>query len=261
MTMDPTSPDQPEPGAPAAEPGAPAPAPTEPVAGPPIEAAPSEPTPAADAPVAPAPDAVVASAPSQPTATSAEVPASVAAVGAVAAAPAATASPPPPAAPAAPPAAWQPPPEPAGPFPGVRFADHGARLISFILDHLIILGISLLILIAFGVMAALFNAAGADFLTATSVLAAIIGFFATYFVYFPYFWTKNGQTLGMRLFRLRVVMDKDGGKVTLGPAILRLIGYWIDQIVFYLGYIWVLVDSRRRGWHDLIAGTVVIQEG
>ena len=34
----------------------------------------------------------------------------------------------------------------SGPFPGVRFADHGARLFSFILDHLIILGISLVIL-------------------------------------------------------------------------------------------------------------------
>ena len=223
----------------AAEPAAVAPAAAEPASAEPV-------SPAAPPPVAPAPTI--------------EAPAVVAA----AAAPAAPAAAPPPAAPTAPPAppvAWQPPPEPAGPFPGVRFADHGPRLFSFILDHLIILGISLLILVAFGIMAGLFAVARADFLTATSVLAAIIGFVAVYFVYFPYFWTKDGQTLGMRPFHLRVVMDKDGGKVTLGPAILRLIGYWIDQIVFYLGYIWVLVDSRRRGWHDLIAGTVVIQEG
>ena len=59
---------------------------------------------------------------------------------------------------------------------------------------------------------------------------------------------------------LRVVMDKDGGPVTLGPAVLRLIGYWIDSLVFYLGFIWILIDSRRRGWHDLIAGTVVVQD-
>ena len=142
----------------------------------------------------------------------------------------------------------------------MRFADHGPRLISFILDHLIILGISLVILAAFLIVAGIFAAIGVDFLAATSVIAAIVGFFVVYFVYFPYFWTKNGQTLGMRPFKLRVVMDKDGGKVTMGPAILRLIGYWIDQIIFYLGYIWVLIDSRRRGWHDLIAGTVVIQE-
>ncbi len=188
-------------------------------------------------------------------------PVAAAPVAAAASAPlaAAAAAPPPSAPPTAPPA-WQPPAVPAGPFPGVRFADHGPRLISFILDHLIILGISLVILAAFLIAAGIFAAIGVDFLAATSVIAAIVGFFVVYFIYFPYFWTKDGQTLGMRPFKLRVVMDKDGGKVTIGPAILRLVGYWIDQIIFYLGYIWVLIDSRRRGWHDLIAGTVVIQE-
>jgi uncharacterized RDD family membrane protein YckC len=29
--------------------------------------------------------------------------------------------------------------------------------------------------------------------------------------------------------------------------------------VLYLGYIWILIDKRRRGWHDLIAGAVVIK--
>lgn len=241
MTMEPNQPGQPEPEAPAEADGQPAaasePAPSEAVGEPaaaPIAAIP-EPAPAAQAPPAAAAPAEVA-------------PLAVAA-----------AAPPPSAPPTAPPA-WQPPAVPAGPFPGVRFADHGPRLISFILDHLIILGISLVILAAFLIVAGIFAAIGVDFLAATSVIAAIIGFFVVYFVYFPYFWTKDGQTLGMRPFKLRVVMDKDGGKVTMGPAILRLVGYWIDQIIFYLGYIWVLIDNRRRGWHDLIAGTVVIQE-
>ena len=44
-----------------------------------------------------------------------------------------------------------------------------------------------------------------------------------------------------------------------GAAILRLIGYWISAIVFYIGYIWIFIDKRKRGWHDLIAGTVVIK--
>jgi len=29
--------------------------------------------------------------------------------------------------------------------------------------------------------------------------------------------------------------------------------------VVYLGYVWIFIDARRRGWHDLIAGTVVIE--
>jgi uncharacterized RDD family membrane protein YckC len=224
MTMEPPRPDQPDPMEPETPP----------------EVA-SEPVPAPGAPPAPTgmtPEPV----PAPPTP--------------IAAAPVAAAPPP-----APPPAqAWQAPPEPAGPFPGVRFAEHGGRLLSFILDNLIILGISILIAVVFGIMAAVFATAGVDFLSATSALAAVLGFFAVYFVYFPYFWMKDGQTLGMRPFHMRVVMDKDGGPVTLGPAVLRLIGYWIDALVFYLGFIWVLIDSRRRGWHDLIASTVVVQD-
>ena len=30
--------------------------------------------------------------------------------------------------------------------------------------------------------------------------------------------------------------------------------------VVYLGFAWVFIDARRRGWHDLIAGTVVIEK-
>jgi uncharacterized RDD family membrane protein YckC len=252
MAMEPNQPGQPD------EPKPEAPTELDGLGGPAAETAPSDapaesattapPEPAA-APVAAVPEpAPVAQAPPAPA-----VPAEVAPLAAAAVAP-------PPSAPPTAPPAWQPPAVPAGPFPGMRFADHGPRLISFILDHLIILGISLVILAAFLIVAGIFAAIGVDFLAATSVIAAIVGFFVVYFVYFPYFWTKNGQTLGMRPFKLRVVMDKDGGKVTMGPAILRLIGYWIDQIIFYLGYIWVLIDNRRRGWHDLIAGTVVIQE-
>ena len=63
----------------------------------------------------------------------------------------------------------------------------------------------------------------------------------------------------MRIFGLRVVRDRDGGPISVGQAILRLFGYWIDGLVFYLGYIWILIDKRKRGWHDLIAGTVVVK--
>ena len=78
-------------------------------------------------------------------------------------------------------------------------------------------------------------------------------------VYFPYFWAKDGQTIGNRQMGIRVVRDVDGGPVSMGPAILRLVGYWISGVVFYIGYIWIFIDKRRRGWFDLIAGTVVVK--
>jgi len=42
-------------------------------------------------------------------------------------------------------------------------------------------------------------------------------------------------------------------------ALMRLLGYWINGFVFYIGFAWVLIDNRRRGWHDIVGGTVVIQ--
>jgi uncharacterized RDD family membrane protein YckC len=64
----------------------------------------------------------------------------------------------------------------------------------------------------------------------------------------------------MRMMGLKVVRDVDGGPLSTGQAIIRLIGYWVSSAVLYLGFIWVLIDKRRRGWHDLIAGTVVVKQ-
>ena len=51
----------------------------------------------------------------------------------------------------------------------------------------------------------------------------------------------------------------DGGRIGRGTAWLRVLGLYVASSVFYLGFIWIFVDKRRRGWQDLIAGTIVIQ--
>ena len=77
--------------------------------------------------------------------------------------------------------------------------------------------------------------------------------------YFPDFWQRRGQTPGMRPFDLWVVRDQDGSAFGWGTALLRLVGLYVASAVFYLGFIWIFIDQRHRGWHDLIAGTVVIR--
>ena len=76
--------------------------------------------------------------------------------------------------------------------------------------------------------------------------------------YFPYFWAKTGQTPGMKLMGIKVVRDKDGGPVTMGRRSCGSSDTGSRALVFYLGYIWIFVDKRKRGWMDLIAGTIVI---
>jgi uncharacterized RDD family membrane protein YckC len=69
------------------------------------------------------------------------------------------------------------------------------------------------------------------------------------------FWVMSGQTPGKRVLGVRV-LRKDGTRVRLGNALRRQIGYWISSI-FYLGFLWILFDNKRQGFHDKIAGTIV----
>jgi uncharacterized RDD family membrane protein YckC len=67
----------------------------------------------------------------------------------------------------------------------------------------------------------------------------------------------SGFTPGKALLGLRVVRT-DGRPVNLGRAVLRLIAYLIAALPLFLGFIWILFDNRRQGWHDKIARTYVI---
>jgi uncharacterized RDD family membrane protein YckC len=77
--------------------------------------------------------------------------------------------------------------------------------------------------------------------------------------YFTLFWSTTGQTPGMRLMRLRVVT---AGGATLHPvrAFVRVVALGLCIIPLFAGFVPVLFDNRRRGLHDLLAGTVVLYD-
>lgn len=77
--------------------------------------------------------------------------------------------------------------------------------------------------------------------------------------YYVGLWAAFGQTVGKRLLGLRVV-GIDGGRIGLGRAALRFVGYFASALPAYLGFAWVLVDPRHRGWHDLLARTLVVHD-
>jgi uncharacterized RDD family membrane protein YckC len=179
--------------------------------------------------------------------------------------------PPPPTPPPAPATYWDAPKDEVGPAPGVKFASHGPRLVAYIIDSLIVGLIYLVILVVWSA-AFVSTTPSIDFDTGmpTGGMTAAVGLFGLFTVvflfglilplaYFPVFWTRGGQTPGMRPFNLYVVRDSDGGPISTGQAILRLVGTWVAALPLYLGFVWVFIDARHRGWHDLIAGTVVIE--
>ena len=95
-----------------------------------------------------------------------------------------------------------------------------------------------------------------EFGTLERVLAAI-AWTAVVGFYFILFWSTTGQTPGMRLMALRV-LDRTGRHPGVVRSFVRLIGLALCIIPLFAGFLPVLVDNRRRGCHDMLAGTVVV---
>lgn len=93
-----------------------------------------------------------------------------------------------------------------------------------------------------------------------------IGYLATYQLavllvsigYFTYFHALVGQTPGKMIFGLKV-LQINGDELSPGIAFLRWVGYLVSGLFFHLGFLWIAFHEKKRGWHDLIAGTVVIR--
>jgi uncharacterized RDD family membrane protein YckC len=76
--------------------------------------------------------------------------------------------------------------------------------------------------------------------------------------YFATFWSTTGQTPGGRVMRLRVVRA-DGGRLSVPRSLLRVLYLTLAAIPLLLGFLPILFDDRRRGLHDMLAGTVVAE--
>lgn len=77
-------------------------------------------------------------------------------------------------------------------------------------------------------------------------------------LYFVGFLAAKGATPGKMVLGIKIVTI-DGAPVSLGRAALReIIGKIISAILLGLGYLWVIRDKKKQGWHDKIAGTVVV---
>ncbi len=135
-----------------------------------------------------------------------------------------------------------------------------SRLIAYWIDQAIISGIFALITLAISYVVNLFGLderlstwqyAGVLVLVLTLLIVLLVGA-----IYQIGFWMLAGQTPGKRLLGLRVVRT-DGERVGFWSGVRRWLGYMVSSILF-LGYLWILVDNRRQGFHDKIAGTMVV---
>ena len=104
--------------------------------------------------------------------------------------------------------------------------------------------------------AELLRAAGTLFGAWLGLIAAL---WLAHVVYHVVLWSWRGGTLGQLALGIQVRRESDGRRIGIGTALLRYIGYLIASWVLYIGLIWAAFDRRKQGWHDKIAGTVVIR--
>ena len=76
-------------------------------------------------------------------------------------------------------------------------------------------------------------------------------------VYFGWFWTRGGQTLPMRTWRLRLV-SAVGSPVGRRRALCRYLLAWPSVLAAGAGLAWALVDRDRQFLHDRLAGTRLV---
>ena len=74
-----------------------------------------------------------------------------------------------------------------------------------------------------------------------------------------FFWIKKQATPGKMALSAKILDAKTGLPPTTGQYIRRYLGYYVAIIPLFLGIIWVAFDPRKQGWHDKIAGTVVVR--
>ena len=73
-------------------------------------------------------------------------------------------------------------------------------------------------------------------------------------------WRRGGQTIGMKPWRLRIVCA-DGSQPNSRQLLLRFAVAMISIAGLGAGFLWALFDRQKRTWHDMAAGTLMVQLG
>ena len=74
------------------------------------------------------------------------------------------------------------------------------------------------------------------------------------------FWVYKSATPGKMAVSAKIVDADSGEQPSFWQFVGRYLAYFISLLPLFLGFIWVAFDARKQGWHDKLAGTVVIRK-
>ena len=93
----------------------------------------------------------------------------------------------------------------------------------------------------------------------TSKILIIPYYLTVSFIFFGWFWTHNGQTAGLKTWKLRL-KTMDGGTLTWKHALIRFLGALLSWSTLGIGFLWVLFDKNNYTFHDHLSKTYLVFE-
>ena len=73
------------------------------------------------------------------------------------------------------------------------------------------------------------------------------------------FWKYRQATPGKMLLKMKIVDARTFGPLSTGQLFGRYFAYLVSSIPPFVGFLWIGWDARKQGWHDKLAGTVLIR--
>jgi uncharacterized RDD family membrane protein YckC len=130
------------------------------------------------------------------------------------------------------------------------------RAIAFAVDAALISLAALIVSVSVGLALSVLDPS--DTVQTLALAAGGVAYVLWSIGYFVTFWSTTGQTPGNRLLQIRVCRAADGDVLRPRKSLLRLAAMMLCAIPLFAGFLSILVDSRRRGLHDMVAGSVVV---
>lgn len=77
------------------------------------------------------------------------------------------------------------------------------------------------------------------------------------FLFYGWFWTHGGQTLGLRSWKMQLVSRSEKA-ISWKQAFMRFICAIISWLFLGAGFLWILFDKNKLAWHDYLSGTMPV---
>ncbi|WP_409526000.1 RDD family protein [Nitrincola sp. MINF-07-Sa-05] len=138
---------------------------------------------------------------------------------------------------------------------GLEYAGFWVRTGATIIDSILIM------LITFPIIISVYGWAYFD-MENTGLIAGPVDFLVSWVlpaILVIAFWIYKQATPGKMAVSAKIVDATTGLPASNAQLVGRYFAYLVSMIPLFLGLIWVAFDKRKQGWHDKLAGTVVVK--